>query len=41
MLADFHLHSEFSDDSITPMEKQIERASVCNYFLWFDRNCKM
>lgn len=26
MLADFHLHSEFSDDSITPMEKQIERA---------------
>lgn len=26
MLADFHVHSEFSDDSKTPMEKQIERA---------------
>jgi histidinol-phosphatase (PHP family) len=26
MLADFHVHSEFSDDSKTPMEKQIQRA---------------
>lgn len=26
MLADFHVHSEFSDDSTTPMEKQLERA---------------
>lgn len=26
MYADFHIHSEFSDDSRTPMEKQIERA---------------
>lgn len=26
MLADYHLHSEFSDDSRTPMEKQIEAA---------------
>ena len=26
MLADFHLHSEFSDDSREPMERQIERA---------------
>ena len=26
MRADFHLHSEFSDDSSTPMERQIARA---------------
>lgn len=26
MLADYHVHSEFSDDSKTPMEMQIERA---------------
>ena len=26
MLADYHVHCEFSDDSQTPMEKQIERA---------------
>ena len=26
MLADYHLHSEFSDDSRTPMEAQIERG---------------
>lgn len=26
MYADYHLHSEFSDDSRTPMEQQIERA---------------
>lgn len=26
MLADYHIHSEFSDDSQTPMEQQIERA---------------
>ena len=26
MLADYHLHSEFSDDSHTPMEAQIERG---------------
>ncbi|MDO5147292.1 MAG: histidinol-phosphatase HisJ family protein [Eubacteriales bacterium] len=26
MFADYHLHSEFSDDSITPMEQQIEQA---------------
>lgn len=26
MRADYHLHSEFSDDSFTPMEQQIERA---------------
>ncbi len=26
MFADFHLHSEFSDDSREPMERQIERA---------------
>ncbi len=28
MLADFHLHSEFSDDSKTPMEEQIAEA-IC------------
>ncbi len=26
MLVDFHLHTEFSDDSVTPMEQQIESA---------------
>ena len=26
MYADYHMHSEFSDDSFTPMEQQIERA---------------
>ena len=26
MLADYHVHSEFSDDSKTPMEMQIEKA---------------
>lgn len=26
MLVDYHIHSEFSDDSITPMEEQVERA---------------
>ena len=26
MLADYHVHSEFSDDSLEPMERQIERA---------------
>ena len=26
MICDYHLHSEFSDDSTTPMEAQIERA---------------
>ena len=26
MLADYHLHCEFSDDSVTPMERQIARA---------------
>ena len=26
MLADYHMHCEFSDDSQTPMEQQIERA---------------
>ena len=26
MYADYHVHSEFSDDSREPMEKQIERA---------------
>lgn len=26
MYTDFHIHSEFSDDSNTPMEEQIKRA---------------
>lgn len=26
MIADYHIHCEFSDDSVTPMEKQIERG---------------
>ena len=29
MLADYHVHCEFSDDSRTPMEAQIERAIAC------------
>jgi histidinol-phosphatase (PHP family) len=35
MLADYHLHTEFSDDSKEPMEKQVEQAIK----LGFDEIC--
>ncbi|MDE7034680.1 MAG: PHP domain-containing protein, partial [Eubacteriales bacterium] len=35
MLADYHLHTAFSDDSVTPMEDMVQRALA----LGFDEIC--
>ena len=31
MLADYHMHTEFSDDSTCPMEKAIQTAIAKNF----------
>ena len=32
MLADYHVHTEFSDDSREPMEEQVKKPSAWGWF---------